>query len=181
MSGSGSAKRTRAPARSAAISHGRTLASWSRRVQTISSPGLSARPAAAEKAIVSAVMLGPNTTPRSSAPSIRATAARAPSTTSSEARACGNAPPSLAVRPERIQSGHRVDRRVDHLGAAGAVQARPAVGEPGEALAVHASPATSSRSCGYVSSSAAAGGISQRSSSTSSLGWNSPSSGSISQ
>jgi hypothetical protein len=102
--GSGSAKRTVAPARSAAISHGRTLASWSSRVQTISSPGASARPAAAEKLIVSAVMLGPNATPRGSAPSIRATASRACSTISSEARAWGKAPPSLAVRPERIHS-----------------------------------------------------------------------------
>ena len=41
--GSGSAKRTSAPARAAAMSHGATLASWSRRVQTISSPGWSAR------------------------------------------------------------------------------------------------------------------------------------------
>ena len=103
-SGSGSAKRTRAPARSAAISHGRTLASWSRRVQTISSPGRSVRPAAAETAIVSDVMLGPNAIPCASAPSISATAARADSTISTEASACGNAPPSLAVRPERIQS-----------------------------------------------------------------------------
>ncbi len=73
-------------------------------MQTISSPGASARPAAAENAIVSAVMLGPNATPRGSAPSMSATAPRASSTTSPDARACGNAPPSFAVRPERIQS-----------------------------------------------------------------------------
>ncbi len=102
--GSGSAKRTTAPARSAAISHGRTLASWSSRVHTISSPGDSVRPTAAENRIVIAVMLGPNATPRASAPSSRATLARASSTISSLARACGNIPPSFAVRPERIQS-----------------------------------------------------------------------------
>ena len=44
-----------------AITHGRTLASWSRRVQTISSPGSSVRPTAPAKAIVSAVMLEPKT------------------------------------------------------------------------------------------------------------------------
>ena len=50
--GSGSAQRTVAPARSAAITHGRTFASWSRRVTTTSSPGASVRPTAAARRIV---------------------------------------------------------------------------------------------------------------------------------
>ena len=35
------------------------------------------------------------------------------------------------------ERGHRVDRAVDHLRAGGAVEPRPAAGEPGEAVAVH--------------------------------------------
>ena len=104
VSGSGSAKRTTAPARSAAISHGRTLASWSRRVHTISSPSASPRAAVAEKRIVSAVIDGPKATPSGAAPSRRPTLARVAATTSSLARACGKCPPSLAVLPERIHS-----------------------------------------------------------------------------
>jgi hypothetical protein len=43
---------------------------------------------------------------------------------------------------------HGLDRRVDHLGAGGPVQARPAVAQSGEALAVHvATFRSSSRSC----------------------------------
>ena len=59
----GSAKRTVTPARSAAITHGRTLESWSRREQTISSPGSSARTTVAAKRIVVAVNDGPKKIP----------------------------------------------------------------------------------------------------------------------
>src|SRR3954452_5699841 len=104
VSGSGSANRTVASARSAAISHGPTFASWSRRVQTISSPGSSARPAAAANFSVSDVMFGPNTTPRASAPSKAPTVARVESTSSSVARPASNTPPWLAFLPDRIQS-----------------------------------------------------------------------------
>ena len=147
-SGSGSAMRTVAPARSAAISHGRTLASWSRRVQTISSPGPSVRPTAPENAIVSEVMLGPNATP--SAGGVEHPGHRGPRALDDLLRR-----PRVRERPALVGGApgahpvrHRLDRGVDHLRAAGAVQARPAVGQPGEAVAVHASPFTSSRSCG---------------------------------
>src|SRR4051795_12994042 len=104
VSGSGSANRTVAPARSAAISHGPTFASWSRRVQTISSPGSSARPAAAANFSVSDVMLGPKTTPCGSAPSSAPTVARVESTSSSVARPASKSPPWFALLPDRIQS-----------------------------------------------------------------------------
>ena len=145
--GSGSAKRTTAPARSAAITHGRTLASWSSRVHTTSSPGASSRQTVAAKRMVSAVMLAPNATPAGSAPSRAATAARAPATSSSVWRAAANSPPWLAVRPERMPLGHRLDRRVDHLRAGRAVQPRPAVAYAREALAVHRAALASATSC----------------------------------
>src|SRR4051794_11246441 len=104
VSESGSANRTVAPARSAAISHGPTFASWSRRVQTISSPGSSARPAAAANFSVSDVMLGPKTTPCGSAPSSAPTVTRVESTSSSVARPASNSPPWFALLPDRIQS-----------------------------------------------------------------------------
>src|SRR5829696_10318904 len=62
VSRSGFAQRTVAPARSAAITHGRTLASWSSRVTTTSWPGASVRPTAADSRIVIAVIDGPNAT-----------------------------------------------------------------------------------------------------------------------
>ena len=102
--GSGWAKRTVAPARSAAINHGRTLASWSRRVQMISSPGRSARPAAAEKRIVMSVMLGPKATPRASPPSSAPTLSRVLATSASVCRAASNSPSEFAPWPERIHS-----------------------------------------------------------------------------
>ena len=109
VSGTGSAKRTVAPARSAAITHGRTLASWSRRVQTISSPGRLARPSRAKR-IVSAVMLGPKTTPRGSAPSSAPTSRARAATTASVACAAAKAPPWLALRPGAHEVRHRLDR-----------------------------------------------------------------------
>ena len=104
VSGSGSAKRTVAWARAAASSHGATLASWSRRVHTISSPGWSVRPAAAAKRIVRSVMLGPNTTPCGSPPSSVPTLVRADATSSSVRAAASNRPPWLALWPERMKS-----------------------------------------------------------------------------
>ncbi len=104
VSGSGSAKRTVAPARAAASSHGATLASWSSRVHTISSPGRSVRPAAAAKRIVRSVMLGPKTTPCGSAPSSVATLVRVAATSSSVRSAAANRPPWLALWPERMKS-----------------------------------------------------------------------------
>ena len=104
VSRSGSAQRTVAPARSAAITHGRTLASWSRRVTTTSSPGPSVRPTAAESRIVIAVIDGPKATPASSAPRSRATEARARSTHASVACAAAKTPPWLALSPERMNA-----------------------------------------------------------------------------
>src|SRR5215211_5881080 len=104
VSPSGSAQRTVAPARSAAITHGRTLASWSSRVTTTSSPGASVRPTAADSRIVIAVIEGPNATSSGRAPSSRPAAARASSTHSSVACAAANAPPWFAPRPERIHA-----------------------------------------------------------------------------
>src|SRR4051794_40412548 len=104
VSRSGSAKRTVAPARSAAINHGATLPSWSSRVQTISSPGSSVRPIAAANASVSVVMLGPKTTPRGSPPTNRPATVRASSMNASRRSAAWNAPPWLATMPERRKS-----------------------------------------------------------------------------
>ena len=137
VSRSGSAKRTVAPARWAAITHGRTLASWSSRVHTTSSPGRRVRPTVAANRIVRSVMLGPKTTPRGSAPSRAPTEARACATTSSVACAAAKTPPWLALPPERGEVGHGLDRRVEHLRAGRPVQAGPAVVQSGEAVAVH--------------------------------------------
>jgi hypothetical protein len=93
-----------APARSAAITQGATLASWSSLVQTTSSPAMSSRPAAAEKRIVMSVMLGPKATPAGSPPSSVATLVRALATSSSVRTAAANRPPWLALWPERMNS-----------------------------------------------------------------------------
>jgi hypothetical protein len=104
VSGSGSAKRTPAPARFAAIIHGATLPSWSSRVQTISSPGSSVRPTAAAKDSVSVVMLGPNTTPSGSPPTNSPHTCRASAMNASVRSPASNAPPWLATMPERMKS-----------------------------------------------------------------------------
>ena len=57
--GSNSAMRTTAPESRAASSHGATLASWSRVVHTISSPGPNPWATALVRAIMLAVVLGP--------------------------------------------------------------------------------------------------------------------------
>ena len=59
VAGSKSSQRTVTPARSAKISHGRTLASWSRRETTISSPGRQLAATARPTSKVSAVALRP--------------------------------------------------------------------------------------------------------------------------
>ena len=86
------------------MSHGATLASWSRRVQTISSPGCSARHAAAVKRIVSAVIDDPKTTPSAAgAEQLRDRGSRL-ATSASVRSAASKAPPLLAAWPERIQA-----------------------------------------------------------------------------
>ena len=80
-----------------ARSHGRTFASWSSRVTTISSPGSQVLASARARSKVSWVIDRPNTTPPASQPSRSATAARAPTTTSSARR-------SAAVTAPRFES-----------------------------------------------------------------------------
>src|SRR5262245_40693274 len=80
VSGSKSTQRTVAPAASAAITHGRTLPSWSRRVTPASSPGVQSLAMARLRSKVSWVKLRPNTTPPGAAPSRSPSASRAPTT-----------------------------------------------------------------------------------------------------
>jgi hypothetical protein len=95
--GSKAAHRTVAPAASAARTHGRTLASWSRRETTTSSPGPQSAASVRARSNVSWVALRPKTTPRGSAPSRSATAERAPRTTSSARRSAAVTRPRLAI------------------------------------------------------------------------------------
>jgi hypothetical protein len=97
VSRSNAAQRTVAPAASAAITHGRMLASWSSRVTTTSSPGPHPADSARATSNVSAVALRPKTTPRGSAPSRSARAARVPCTTSSAVRSAAVTDPRLAI------------------------------------------------------------------------------------
>ena len=79
--------RTVAPARSAAMTQGRTSPSWSSRVTTTSSPGPQSRDSSRATSIVIAVIDRPNAMPRGSAsPTKLAIAARAPSVISSASR-----------------------------------------------------------------------------------------------
>ena len=78
--GSKSTQRTVAPARSAASTQGRMLASWSSRVTTTSSPGPQSFARVRATSKVSWVIERPKTTPPGSAPSRSAIAARAPTT-----------------------------------------------------------------------------------------------------
>ena len=121
------------------MTHGRTLASWSRRVQTISSPGASVRPTAPAKAIVSAVMLKPKTISPGGAPSSAPALARADATSSSVACAAAKAPPWLAPRPERIHASiASIAASTICVPAGPSSRAQLGGREPGEALAVHA-------------------------------------------
>ena len=78
--------RSRRP-RSAACTQGRTLASWSSRETTTSSPGRQAWPACGRRCRSAPVALGPNTTPAGSPPTRSATASRAAATISPDRRA----------------------------------------------------------------------------------------------
>ena len=104
VSRSGSAKRTVAPARSAASTHGRTLPSWSSRVTTTSSPGLRDRPTAAANRIVSDVIDSPKTMLSCWPPRSSAHTCRVDRTSASVASACGKGPCALAASPDRHQA-----------------------------------------------------------------------------
>ena len=90
--------RTSRPRSAATARHGETLASWSRVVTTISSPGVSA--AATERLIwkVSVDMLAPNFTSSAEAAPTKSAAARwAAAMRATVASLVANAPPSLAL------------------------------------------------------------------------------------
>ncbi len=84
--GSNSAQRTVAPVRSAYVTHGRTLPSWSSRVTTTSSPGPHDCARVRATWNVSSVMLRPNTMPAGSPFTRSAPARRAPTVMSSALR-----------------------------------------------------------------------------------------------
>ena len=102
--GSNSAQRTVAPTAAAATIQGRMFASWSRRVTTTSSPGSHVAASVRAMANVSSVMLRPNTTPRASAPSRSATAARASWTMPSAVRSASVTVPRLASGLRRVRA-----------------------------------------------------------------------------
>ena len=78
------------------------MASWSRRVTTISSPGAKVAPMARLSANVMVVMLGPKLTSSASvAPSRSAVATRTSWTSSSVSRLAAKAPPWLALLESR--------------------------------------------------------------------------------
>ena len=97
MLGSKATHRTVAPAASAASTHGRTLASWSNRETTTSSPG--PQPADSVRATmnVSSVAERPNTIPPGSRPSRSPMAARASTTQDSARRSAAVTKPRLAT------------------------------------------------------------------------------------
>ena len=73
------------------------FASWSSRDTTISSPAAQPFARAPEIRYVSAVMLGPNTTPGATPPTRSATALRHSATMASERPLAGNAPPTFPI------------------------------------------------------------------------------------
>ena len=87
-----SAHRTIAPADFAATIHGRTLASWSSRLTTTSSPTFQVFASALARPDVIVVMFGPRITPSGSPPTRSASARRAASTSASARAEEGNAP-----------------------------------------------------------------------------------------
>ncbi len=99
VAGSNGASTWVAPARSQAMRHGVTLASWSRRVPTTLSPGRNVAPTARVKASVIVVMLAPRQMPRGSAPSNVASVSRVRDISESHASAAVKAPPELALLP----------------------------------------------------------------------------------
>ena len=139
--GSGSAKRTSAPARSAAISHGATSPSWSSRVQTISSPG-------DERAADGG---GERERERGHARAEHEAARVASHESAGDLARLGHhgveplgrleQPMPVRHRARAHELGHGVDCGVHRLRARGSIEARPAVAESREALAVHAATA----------------------------------------
>ena len=130
--GSNSAHRTVAPERSAYVTQGRTLPSWSSRVTTTSSPG--PQPCASVRATwnVSSVMLRPNTMPGGVAVhQVGAREARADRDVVGVALGLRRAPAVGQSRHERAGDGGGHD--VGGLGAAGPVEVGGAVGEGGDA------------------------------------------------
>ena len=99
--GSKSTSRTVAPRSAAASAHGVTLASWSRRVTTTSSPGPQVRASARLTAKVRLVMFWPKTTSSGRPPRKSAIASRAAATTASASRLAPKAPPMLEVPTRR--------------------------------------------------------------------------------
>ena len=102
-SGSGSAKRIAPPLRSAWMTHGRTLASWSRRVTTTSSPGSQRAPDRPREGHRQRRHVGTEDDLGGGAPS-NAPARRGPREGVRRCGAAANTPPWLALRPERIQA-----------------------------------------------------------------------------
>src|SRR4051794_19965484 len=102
VSGSKSAKRTVAPTDSAASTQVRTLASWSSRVTTTSSPGPQSLARVRARSRVSWVMLRPKTMPSGSAPSRSASADRAPTTAASALRSAAVAEPRFASGESKV-------------------------------------------------------------------------------
>src|SRR5688572_8056547 len=101
---SNSTNRTAAPVSSATCIHGETLESWSRRVQTSSSPGRRSRPIARESENTLAVVDGPNTKPPGSPPSSRPSVPWTSATSASQASAAANWPWLLALLPLRCHA-----------------------------------------------------------------------------
>src|ERR671917_445585 len=97
VSMSTSAQRTPTPARTASSTHGRTLASWSSRLTTTSSPGRQVRASARATVQVSREGSGPRTTPVDTPPTRSATAVRALATSPSARADAGNTPPRSAT------------------------------------------------------------------------------------
>jgi hypothetical protein len=95
-SSSTSANFTVNPRSWAISSQGETFASWSRRVQTISSPATHSRDAARDSAKFSVVMFAPNATSSTVAFRKRAAVACARSSTTSVACDVANGPPVFA-------------------------------------------------------------------------------------
>ena len=100
-------QRTVAPTASAAITQGRTFASWSSRETTTSSPGPQPAASVRARSKVSWVALRPKTTPRASAPSRSASADRAPTTMSSASRSAAVTLPRLAIGAVNVSATAR--------------------------------------------------------------------------
>ena len=89
------------PASWASSSHGETLASWSSRVTTTSSPAAQSRAAARVSAKFSVVMFGPKITSSAVAPRSSAAACRAPVTSASDRSDVSKGPPRFAFASRR--------------------------------------------------------------------------------